>query len=359
MQRTRPPFRADHVGSLLRPQKIEDARAKLASGAITADDLRKIEDVEIEKLVHKQSAYGLKLATDGGFRDSGPLDFIGGLAGCELDADGRSVRVIGKLDFPDDHPLPTQFKVLQRHAEIAHVTPKLTIPSPSVLHFRGGRDAISQEAYPSIGLFFEDLAKTYRKAVKALYDEGCRYLQFDDPVWAHLCSEAERQTLRERGTDAANLQQVYARIINYAIAERPSDMVITSHVGRGNFRYSWLASGGYEPVAETLLAGINCDGYVLEFDCDRAGGFESLRFLPKGNKVVVLGLIGSKSGALESKPELVRRLQEAAKFVPLEQLALAPQSGFAAAAEGHSLTEDEQWTKLRLAVEVANEVWGR
>ncbi|MBB5047049.1 5-methyltetrahydropteroyltriglutamate--homocysteine methyltransferase [Rhodopseudomonas rhenobacensis] len=359
MQRTRPPFRAEHVGSLLRPPKLEEARGRFAAGAITADDLRKIEDVEIEKLAHKQSGYGLKLATDGGFRGAAEqLDFFTALGGCEPGAAGGepgSLRVTGKLEFPDDHPLLSQFKHLQRHAEIAHVTPKLAIPSPALLHWRSGPEAIASEAYPSLGLFFEDLAKTYRRAVKALYDAGCRYLQFDDPVWAHLCSEAERQMLRQRGEDAGQLQQAYTRVINYAIAERPSDIVITSYAGRGAFRGNWLATGGYERVAETLLAGTHYDGYLLEFEPDRAGGFEALRFLPKGNKTVVLGLIDPSRGALERKDDLKRRIAEAAALVPLEQLALSPQSGFAEA----GLSEDQQWDKLRLAVEVAQEVWGR
>ncbi|HEY0329417.1 MAG TPA: 5-methyltetrahydropteroyltriglutamate--homocysteine S-methyltransferase [Rhodopseudomonas sp.] len=360
MQRTKPPFRAEHVGSLLRPPKLQEARGKFAAGALSADDLRKIEDVEIEKLVHKQSAYGLKLATDGEFRTAaGQLDFFTALEGCEPDQAGGALRVTGQLDFPDHHPVLAQFRFLQRHAEIAHVTPKLTIPSPALLHFRGGRDAISLEAYPSIGLFFEDLAKTYRRAVKALYEQGCRYLQVDDPVWARLGSEAERQMLRQRRDDAGNLQRVYARVINYAIAERPSDMVITSSAGRGEFRANWLVCGGYEPVAETLLAGTNYDGYVLEFDCDGAGGFAPLRFLPKGNKIVVLGLIGATPGAPQSKDDIKRQIAEAAKFVPLQQLALSPQSGFADVGAGDMVSEDEQWARLRLAVEVAQEVWGR
>jgi 5-methyltetrahydropteroyltriglutamate--homocysteine methyltransferase len=237
---------------------------------------------------------------------------------------------------------------------------KMTIPSPAVLHFRGGRNAISKDAYPDIDPFFEDLAKTYRKAVKAFYDAGCRYLQFDDTVWAYLCSQEELNKARERGNDNLDgLQQVYARVINYAIAERPADMAITTHVCRGNFRSTWISSGGYEPVAETLLAGTNYDGYFLEYDSERAGGFEPLRYLPKGNKVVVVGLITSKSGTLEKKDEIKRRLEEAAQFVALDQLALSPQCGFASTEEGNVLTEEEQWAKLRLAVEVAQEVWGR
>jgi 5-methyltetrahydropteroyltriglutamate--homocysteine methyltransferase len=251
------------------------------------------------------------------------------------------------------------FRFLKRHCEIAHVMPKMTIPSPAVLHFRGGRKSISKEVYPDLEAFYEDLAKTYRKAVKAFYDAGCRYLQFDDTVWAYLCSQEELQKSRERGDNPDGLQEIYARIINYAIAERPADLVITTHVCRGNFRSTWISSGGYEPVAETMLAGTNYDGYFLEYDSDRAGGFEPLRYLPKGNKVVVVGVITSKFGELENKDDIKRRLQEAAKFAPLEQLAVSPQCGFASTEEGNILSEEEQWAKLRLAVEVANEMWGK
>jgi 5-methyltetrahydropteroyltriglutamate--homocysteine methyltransferase len=237
--------------------------------------------------------------------------------------------------------------------------PKMTIPSPSVLHFRGGRKSISKEVYPDLDIFFQDLAKTYRKAVKAFYDAGCRYLQLDDTVWAYLCSQDELRKLRERGEAADNLQETYARVINYAIAERPSDMTITTHVCRGNFRSTWISSGGYEPVAETLLTRTNYDGYFLEYDSERAGGFEPLRYLPKGNKIVVVGVVTSKSGQLERKDDIKRRLAEAAKFAPLEQLALSPQCGFASTEEGNILSEDEQWAKLRLVVEVAQEVWGK
>jgi 5-methyltetrahydropteroyltriglutamate--homocysteine methyltransferase len=372
MQRTTAPFRADEVGSLLRPQKIKEARARLEKGEISADDLRKIEDIEIEKVVHKQASIGLKLATDGEFRRSWwHFDFLAKLTGCELyhpdhgiqfagvQTRQDSVRVIGKLDFPDDHPMLEHFRFLKRQADIAGVTAKMTIPSPAVLHFRGGRKAISQEVYPDLEMFFEDLAHTYRKAVKSFYDAGCRYLQFDDTVWAYLCSEDELAKLRARGEDADGLQKIYARIINYAIAERPADMVITTHVCRGNFRSTWISSGGYEPVAETLLAGTNYDGYFLEYDSDRAGGFEPLRFLPKGNKVVVVGVITSKVGELEQKDHIKARLLEAAKFAPLEQLAVSPQCGFASTEEGNVLSEDEQWAKLTLAVDVAKEVWGK
>jgi 5-methyltetrahydropteroyltriglutamate--homocysteine methyltransferase len=371
MQRTKAPFRADEVGSLLRPPRIKEARARLEGSKISADDLRKVEDMEIEKVVHKQASAGLKLATDGEFRRSWwHFDFLSRLTGCELfhPTEGiqfagvqtrhDAVRVIGKLDFPADHPMLAHFKFLKRQCDIAHVTAKMTIPSPAVLHFRGGRNSISKDVYPTLEPFFEDLGKTYRKAVKAFYDAGCRYLQFDDTVWAYLCSQDELSKARERGDNPAGLQEIYARVINYAISERPADMVVTTHVCRGNFRSTWISSGGYEPVAATMLAGTNYDGYFLEYDSDRAGGFEPLRYLPKGNKIVVVGLITSKTGALEKKDDIKRRLEEASRFAPLDQLALSPQCGFASTEEGNILSEEEQWAKLKLAVEIANEVWG-
>jgi 5-methyltetrahydropteroyltriglutamate--homocysteine methyltransferase len=371
MQRSRPPFRADHVGSLLRPQRVKEARAKFQKGAITAAELLRVENLEIGKIVQKQKQSGLRLATDGEMRRVWwHFDFLKHLTGCELHktegavvagrvTSGESIRVTGKLDFPDKHPMIEHFKLLKDRCDLAGVVAKMTIPSPSLLHYRGGRAAISEQAYPNIDDFFVDLAKTWRKAVQAFYDAGCRYLQFDDTVWAYLCSEDQRAKLRSRGEDPDSLPAVYARVINYAVAERPGDMTITTHVCRGNFRSNWIASGGYEPVAETLLARVNYDGYFLEYDSDRAGGFEPLRFLPKGNKVVVLGLITSKTGALEKKDDIKKRLMEAAALVPLDQLALSPQCGFASTEEGNIITEDEQWAKLRLTAEIANEVWGR
>lgn len=371
MQGTKPPFRADQVGSLLRPQSIKQARAQLEKGEIDAAALKRVEDGEIAKVVRKQKEIGLKLATDGEFRRSWwHFDFLAGLTGCELyhpetgiqfagiQTRNDSVRVIGKLDFPADHPMLDHFRFLKAQCEAAGVTPKMTIPSPAVLHFRGGRKAISKDVYPDIEAFYDDLAKTYRKAVKAFYDAGCRYLQFDDTVWAYICSQDELSKVRARGEDADNLQQVYARMINHAIADRSADMVITTHVCRGNFRSTWISSGGYEPVAETLLAGTGYDGYFLEYDSERAGGFEPLRFLPKGNKIVVVGVITSKFGELENKADITRRLQEASKYAPMEQLAVSPQCGFASTEEGNILSEDEQWAKLALAVEIARETWG-
>src|SRR3954465_15448454 len=341
MQRSKAPFRADEVGSLLRPPRIKEARAKMEKGQISADDLRKAEDLEIEKVVHRQASLGLKLATDGEFRRSWwHFDFLAKLTGCELyhpdmgiqftgvETRHDSGRVIGKIDFPDDHPMLDHFRFLKKHADAAGVTAKMTIPSPAVLHFRGGRKAISKEVYPDIETFFGDLGKTYRKAVKAFYDAGCRYLQFDDTGWAYLCSPEELQKARERGDNPDGLQQIYARVINYAIADRPADMVITTHVCRGNFRSTWISSGGYGPVGEAMLGGTNYDGYFLEYDSDRAGGFEPLRFLPKGNKIGVFGGIATKFGELEKKDDVKRRLQDASKFAPLEQLAVSPQCGF-------------------------------
>jgi 5-methyltetrahydropteroyltriglutamate--homocysteine methyltransferase len=237
------------------------------------------------------------------------------------------------------------------------VTPKMTIPSPTLMHFRFGRASISKALYPELDEFFDDLGKAYAKAVKAFYDAGCRYLQFDDTIWAFLCSEKERAQSRQRGDNPDELPGKYAKMINQALAAKPADMAITTHICRGNFRSTWISEGGYEPVAETLF-GINYDGFFLEYDTERAGGFEPLRFVPKGNKQIVLGLVSSKLGALEGNGAIKRRIDEASKFVAPEQLCLSPQCGFASTEEGNLLSEDEQWAKLRMIVEVANEVWG-
>jgi 5-methyltetrahydropteroyltriglutamate--homocysteine methyltransferase len=234
----------------------------------------------------------------------------------------------------------------------------MTIPAPSVLHFRGGRRAISKDAYPDMDSFYSDTAEAYRKAVKAFYDAGCRYLQFDDTVWAYLCSEKERQGVRDRGEDPDALPGIYRDMIQHAIKDRPADMTITTHVCRGNFRSTWISEGGYEPVAEILLGAIDYDGYFLEYDTDRAGGFEPLRFLPRGNKRVVLGLVTSKTGDLEEKGAIKKRIEEATKYAPLEQFCLSPQCGFASTEEGNILTEEAQWKKLALIVQTAKEVWG-
>jgi 5-methyltetrahydropteroyltriglutamate--homocysteine methyltransferase len=266
----------------------------------------------------------------------------------------RSIKVTGKIGF-SNHPMLEHFKFLKAHTK---AVPKMTIPAPSVMHFRLEPGAVAKSAYPDRDAIFGDLAVAYQKAVKAFYDAGCRYLQFDDTAWAYLCSQDELKKAKERGLDVDHLQETYTKTINKALEAKPADMTITIHVCRGNFRSTWISSGGYEPVAESLLAKCNYDGYFLEYDSERAGGFEPLRFLPKGNKVVVLGVITSKSGRLESKADVRRRIEEAAKIVPLEQLALSPQCGFASTEEGNVLAEDEQWAKLRMVVELSKEVWG-
>ena len=367
MQRTKPPFRADHVGSILRTAPIKEARAKREKGEISAAELKAVEDREIEKIIRKQEEIGLQLATDGEFRRSWwHFDFFGMLDGVEIyeldhgiqfqgvQTKPRSIKVTGKIGF-SNHPMLEHFKFLKAHTK---VTPKMTIPSPSVMHFRLEPGAVSKDAYPNRDAIFDDLAAAYQKAVKAFYDAGCRYLQFDDTAWAYLCSQEELKKARDRGLDVDHLQDTYTKCINKALQAKPADMVITTHVCRGNFRSTFIASGGYEFVAEHLLGKVNIDGYFLEFDTDRAGGFEPLRHL-KGNKQVVLGLVTSKSGKLESKDDIKRRIDEATKFVPLEQLCLSPQCGFASTEEGNVLAEEEQWAKLRMIVELSEEVWGR
>jgi 5-methyltetrahydropteroyltriglutamate--homocysteine methyltransferase len=264
-----------------------------------------------------------------------------------------NIAVTGKIGV-SEVPMVEDFKALARTTS---VTPKYTIPGPPVLHFRGGRELISRSVYPSLDEFFADTTAAYKKIVRGFYDAGCRYLQLDDTVWAYLCSPKEREESRARGDDPDALPAIYARMVNEVLAVKPADMVITTHVCRGNFRSSWISTGGYEPVAETLLAQMNYDGYFLEYDSERAGGFEPLRFLPKGNKRVVLGLVTSKSGELE-KPELIeRRIEEASKYVAIEQLCISPQCGFASTEEGNLLSEEEQWAKLRLVVELAKSFW--
>ena len=366
MQRTKPPFRADHVGSFLRPAALKEARAKREQGAITAAELKAVEDREIEKIIKKQEELGLKLATDGEFRRSWwHFDFLGMLDGVEVyDTDqgiqfrgvqtkAQGLRIVGKVGF-SKHPMLEHFKFLKAHTK---VTPKMTIPAPPVLHFRLAKDGIRKDIYPDLDGFFHDLGQAYKQAVKGFYDAGCRYLQFDDTVWAYLCSQEELRKARERMSNVDQLQGIYARVINAALEGKPADMTITTHVCRGNFRSTWISEGGYEPVAETLLGKVNYDGYFLEYDSDRAGGFEPLRFLPKGNKAVVLGLVTSKSGTLEKKDDVKRRIDEAAKFAPLEQFCLSPQCGFASTEEGNVLAEEEQWAKLRMIKELADEVW--
>jgi 5-methyltetrahydropteroyltriglutamate--homocysteine methyltransferase len=367
-QRTTPPFRADHVGSLLRTAPLKAARAKHAKGEIKDADLRAVEDREIEKVVRKQEEVGLKLATDGEFcRSWWHFDFYKGLDGVEMYSTGKgivfagvetkaeSVRVVGKIGFTS-HPHVEHFKFLKAHTK---VTPKMTIPAPSTLHFRQGRQSISKDIYPDMDAYFDDVAKAYQKAIRAFYDAGCRYLQLDDTAWSMMCDPREREQSRGRGDNPDALPGIYAAMTNKALEGKPADMAITMHSCRGNFRSTFIASGGYEFVAEQLLGKVNIDGYFLEYDSDRAGGFEPLRFFPKGKKQIVLGLVTSKSGKLEKKNDIKRRIDEATKYVDLDQLCLSPQCGFASTEEGNVLAEEEQWAKLRMIVEIADEVWGR
>ena len=368
MKRTKPPFRADMVGSLLRTQPLKEARAKHEAGRISAEELRAVEDEEIRAQIKKQEDVGLNAVTDGEFRRAfWHFDFIEGLDGVEgfwketagVQFQGatlkpRAQRVVGKLGFPTSHPMIGHFRfVKENSSRIA----KMTIPSPSMVHYRGGREMIDETVYPTMDGFYADLGSTYAGAVRAFADAGCRYLQLDDVSFAYLCDPNQRQMLKDRGDDPEKQPEIYAGMINKAVANRPDDMVITMHMCRGNFRSTFIASGGYEPVAELLFNAINIDGYFMEWDTDRAGGFEPLRFLPKG-KTVVLGLVTSKTGTLENKDDIKRRIEEATKYCDLDQLCLSPQCGFASTEEGNILAEEQQWAKLRMIVEIAAEVWG-
>ena len=367
MRRDKPPFRADQVGSLLRSAPVKAARTKKLAGEITAAQLKAVEDDEIRKLVAKQESIGLQGVTDGEFRRSWwHYDFLAGLDGVELvsvtqglqfkgtETKAEGLHVHGKIDFSAGHPMLDHFRFLK---SVAKQTPKMTIPSATALHFRGGRKAIERSVYPEMEPFFEDLGRAYTKAVRAFGEAGCTYLQLDEVFVAYLCDDAQRRMLRERGDDPDRLLYIYKDLVNAACAGRTPGMTISMHLCRGNFRSTWMAEGGYERVADVLFNQMNVDAYVMEYDTDRAGGFEPLRFLPKG-KHVVLGVMTSKTGALESKDQLKRRIEEAAKFAPLDQLCLSPQCGFASTEEGNLLAEEEQWAKLGRCVEVAREVWG-
>jgi len=367
MQRNRPPFRADHVGSILRTAPIREARVQRARGEIGAAELKAVEDREIGKIIKKQEEAGLQAVTDGEFRRAWwHLDFLEALDGTEayemqagvqfhgMATKPKGVRTVGKLGF-SGHPMIEHFRFL---AATTKRTPKMTIPSPSALYARAAtRESVSRDAYPDLGEFFADLGKTYRAAIRAFYDAGCRYLQLDEVFLVLLCDPEYRKSVGARGDDPAEIPGLEASVINAALKDLPDDMTVTMHLCRGNFRSTFVGSGGYEPIAEVLLQGIDVHGYFMEYDTERAGGFEPLRFLPQ-HKSVVLGLVTSKFPQLEPKDEIRRRVDEAAKFVPLDRLCLSPQCGFASTEEGNLLTEDEQWAKLRHVVEIADEVWG-
>jgi 5-methyltetrahydropteroyltriglutamate--homocysteine methyltransferase len=372
MRRTTPPFRADHVGSLLRPERLLKAREDFDAGRLSADDLREIEDDAIRDVVRMQEEVGLQSATDGEFRRaSWHMDFIYSLDGVtktppgdivvqfhnpngDIEFKPASLKIAGRLGVHE--PIfGEHFKFLKETANTA--TPKLTIPSPSMVHYRGGAAAIDRDVYPSDDEFWADLTAAYAQQVRLVHELGCSYLQFDDTSLAYLNDPKQREMMAERGEDAEHLHEAYIRHINEALADKPEGITITTHMCRGNFRSSWVAEGGYDFVAEALFGELGVDGFFLEYDDERSGGFEPLRFVPKG-KMVVLGLVTTKRGELEEKDELKRRIEQASQFVDVNQICLSPQCGFSSTAEGNLVSYDQQVAKLRRIVEVADEVWG-
>ncbi len=367
--RTTPPFRADHVGSFLRPPALLEARERHRKGEIARRELRAVEDTAIRDVVRFQEDLGLSGVTDGEFRRTYfHIDFLEQLEGVEtkggIAVSFRSAK--GNVDFappvmritaPVRHVKPIQVDDFNYLKSVTRRTPKVTIPSPTMLHFRGGREAISREAYPDLEAFYADVAAAYRAEIGALAAAGCRYLQLDDTNLAYLCDEKMRAGARQRGDDPDELPRRYARLINAAIAGRPAGMTVCVHLCRGNFKSAWAAEGGYEPVAQVLFNDLAVDGYFLEYDDARSGDFAPLRFVPPG-KIVVLGLVTTKLDQLESKDHLKRKIDEAAKVVPLEQLCLSPQCGFSSTVHGNAIARDAQAAKLALVIETAREVWG-
>ena len=366
-QRTTPPFRADHVGSFLRPRYLLDARDKFAREEISPAELRKVEDRAITEVVKMQEDAGLQSITDGEFRRTYfHIDFLEQLGGVRTDIpvtikkpDGSEelappvMRVIDKVRHVKDIQL-ADFQYLKSQTTR---TPKVSIPSPTMLHFRGGRAGISREHYPDLEAFYQDVADAYGAELRSLAAAGCTYVQMDDTNLAYLCDPDMREAAKQRGDDPNELPHRYAGFINRVVAQKPAGMTLCTHLCRGNFKSTWAARGGYEPVAEALLSEMKLDAYFLEYDDERSGDFRPLRFLPR-DKIVVLGLVTTKVGTMESKDALKRRIDEAAKYVPLEQLALSPQCGFSSTVHGNTIAMDAQAAKLRLIVEVAREVWG-
>jgi 5-methyltetrahydropteroyltriglutamate--homocysteine methyltransferase len=365
-QRNKPPFRADHVGSLLRPAALKKAREQRAKGEITPAQLKEIEDREIERVIKKQEDTGLQSVTDGEFRRSWwHLDFLWGLDGIEkhvmdtgiaftgVTTRNEGLKVTGKIGF-SGHPMLEHFKFVAAHAKR---TPKITIPAPSAAYGRPVPTPIDRDVYPNLDRFFDDLGQAYRKAVRAFADAGCRYLQLDEVFIAMLCDPKYRQTMEDRGDDPEKLGELYGNPINTAMSDIPSDMTITMHMCRGNYKSTYMGAGGYEAVQEILFNKIKVNGFFMQYDTARAGGFDPLRMLPK-DRTVVLGLVTSKSGRLEPRDEIHGRIEEASKFVSLDQLCLSPQCGFASTEEGNVLEDEEQWAKLRMIVELSEEIWG-
>jgi 5-methyltetrahydropteroyltriglutamate--homocysteine methyltransferase len=367
---SRPPFRADHVGSFLRPAALIEARTRFRAGEIDQAALRAVEDEAIRGVVRFQGELGLKGITDGEFRRTYfHTDFLlqldgieekGGTqvkfhqhGGKELDYAPPVMTVTGKVR----HARPIQLADFEFLKSVTSETPKVTIPSPTMLHFRAGREGISEEAYPDMAEFFADVGAAYREEIGQLADAGLRYLQLDDTNLAYLCDETQRENARKRGMDPDEAPRLYASLINSAIRDVPEDMVTAVHLCRGNFRSSWAAEGGYEPVAEVMFNELNIDAFFLEYDDPRSGDFAPLRFVPKG-KTVVLGLVTTKLGELESRDDVLRRIEEAAKFMPVEQMALSPQCGFSSTVHGNDIEVEQQAAKMRLVLDVAREVWG-
>ena len=366
------PFRLDHVGSFLRPERLKEARAKFNAGEITAEELERVENEEIIALIEKEKELGLKSVTDGEFRRAfWHLDFLENLDGVELvevdhfsvqfkdkDVKPKTLRIVGKVDFSEDHPFVKHFKFLKEHAGDTPV--KLTIPSPSMLHLITQvreKNYVPIERYKdNEALFYDDVVEAYRKALQCFYDLGCRNIQLDDTSWGEFCALDKREAYEARGFDLEQIARDYVDVLNRVIEWKPEDLVVNMHICRGNFRSTWFSSGGYEPVAKTLFGHCRVDGFFLEYDSDRAGDFTPLRYIK--DQKVVLGLITSKSGDLEDKGEVIDRIKEASQYVPLEQLCLSPQCGFSSTEEGNILTIEAQWDKLKLIDEIVHEVWG-
>lgn len=357
-------YRYDHVGSLLRPAVLKEAREKFAADEITLEALREVEDKEIARIVEKQKSLGLKAVSDGEFRRAWwHFDFLEGLGGVTGTEGGggiqfkntttkaRQIKVSDKLHY-QTHPELKFFKYLQETA--GDTVAKYAIPSPNMLHFRG---EVSEDIYPDEEVFFDDLVETYRQVLKDFYDAGCRYLQLDDTSWGYLCSDEQRQKLIEQGKDPDALKEKYLETLNRVVEGKPEDLKITMHICRGNFRSTWITSGGYEPVAKEIFGRLNIDGFFLEYDSDRSGDFRPLRHVNRDNVFIVLGLITSKDGVLEDPDAVKARIKEASEYVPLEQLALSPQCGFASTEEGNVLTEEDQWNKIKHVISIAEDVW--
>ena len=366
------PFRLDHVGSFLRPERLKEARAKFNAGEINAEELERVENEEIIALIEKEKELGLQSVTDGEFRRAfWHLDFLENLDGVELvevdhfsvqfkdkDVKPKTLRIVGKVDFSEDHPFVKHFKFLKEHAGDTPV--KLTIPSPSMLHLITQvreKNYVPIERYKdNEALFYDDVVAAYRKALQCFYDLGCRNIQLDDTSWGEFCALDKREAYEARGFDLEQIARDYVDVLNRVIEWKPEDLVVNMHICRGNFRSTWFSSGGYEPVAKTLFGHCRVDGFFLEYDSDRAGDFTPLRYIK--DQKVVLGLITSKSGDLEDKGEVIARIKEASQYVPLEQLCLSPQCGFSSTEEGNILTIEAQWDKLKLIDEIVHEVWG-